>query len=215
MNTQEQQVVINNMGLIKKIANEFYNYDKEDLIQAGSLGVLKAFKNFKDNGTTKFSTYAYPYIYGEMYELVMRARNIKISKDLLKLYRQVERVRYELAQKYGRIISYEEVALYLELDVNKVYDAVSSAQSIMSLDDDANEMNLHEIIPDHNHDNVDLRLDLDDSFKVLNNQEKEIIRSRYYEDLTQKEVAHKLNMTQVMVSRYEKKSLEKMRSVMI
>ena len=61
---------------------------------------------------------------------------------------------------------------------------------------------------------MDGKLDIDDSFKVLNEEEKEIIRCRYYEDLTQSEVAKKLNMTQVMVSRYEKRSLEKMRVAM-
>ena len=77
------------------------------------------------------------------------------------------------------------------------------------------ELNLHEVIPDKNKNNIDLKIDLDDSFKVLNDEEKEIIKSRYYEDLTQSEIAQKLNMTQVMVSRYEKRSLEKMRSVMM
>ena len=63
--------------------------------------------------------------------------------------------------------------------------------------------------------NVDLKIDIDDSFKVLDSQEKEIIKARYYDDLTQSEVAKKLNMTQVMVSRYEKKSLEKMKMALM
>ena len=107
------------------------------------------------------------------------------------------------------------MALFLEQDVNKVYDAVNSAQAMISLDDEANALNLHEVIPDRNRDNPDLKIDLDNSFSVLNSEEQEIIKSRYFEDLTQSEVAHKLNMTQVMVSRYEKKSLEKMRAVMM
>ena len=134
---------------------------------------------------------------------------------MLRLYREVEKVRYDLAQKYNRLVSYEEVALFLEQDVNKVYDAVNSAQAMISLDDEANALNLHEVIPDRNRDNPDLKIDLDNSFSVLNSEEQEIIKSRYFEDLTQSEVAHKLNMTQVMVSRYEKKSLEKMRAVMM
>lgn len=215
MNTDELQVIEEHMWLVNTIANKFYNHDREDLIQAGRLGISKAYRNFKDNGTTKFSTYAYTFIFGEMHNLVMKAQSIKVSRDLLKLYRQVEKVRYELAQKYGRVVSYEDVALYLEQDVNKVYDAVISAQSIMSLDDDANEINLYEVIPDNNNNDVDLKIQIEDSFKVLNTQEQQIIRSRYYEDLTQSEVARKLNMTQVMVSRYEKKSLEKMRSAML
>jgi len=215
MNTDELQVIEEHMWLVNTIANKFYNHDREDLIQAGRLGISKAYRNFKDNCSTKFSTYAYTFIFGEMHNLVMKAQSIKVSRDLLKLYRQVEKVRYELAQKYGRVVSYEDVALYLEQDVNKVYDAVISAQSIMSLDDDANEINLYEVIPDNNNNDVDLKIQIEDSFKVLNTQEQQIIRSRYYEDLTQSEVARKLNMTQVMVSRYEKKSLEKMRSAML
>ncbi|MDE5540052.1 MAG: sigma-70 family RNA polymerase sigma factor [Bacilli bacterium] len=203
------------MGLIRKIASKFYNYEREDLVQVGVIGLLRAYHNFKDTGETQFSTYAYNYIFGEMYTLVNNNRNMKVSKDLLKIYRMVEKTRYELAQKQNRVPTYEEVALFLELDVNKVYEAVNSAQVMMSLDDEASELNLHEVIPDRKTDNADLRLDLDDSFKVLDTQEQEIIKSRYFEDLTQSEVAKKLNMTQVMVSRYEKKSLEKMRAVMM
>ena len=202
------------MGLIKKIASKFYNTEREDLIQVGIIGLLKAYQNFKAQDNTSFSTYAYYYIYGEMYNLVKSSQNIKVSKDLLKIYKLVEKTRYSLAQKMERIPSTEEVALFLELDVNLVSDALLSVQRMMSLDDEANELNLHEVIPDGRQMNIDLKLDIDDSFKVLNEEEKEIIRCRYYEDLTQSEVAKKLNMTQVMVSRYEKRSLEKMRVAM-
>ena len=205
------ELISSNMGLIKKIASKFYNTDKEDLIQVGVIGLLKAYKNFKDTNDAKFSTYAYTYIFGEMYQLVNSNRNIKVSKDYLKIYKLVEKTRYELAQRLGNIPSNEEVALFLELDINLVNEALISAQAMMSLDDEANELNLHEIIPDKRIISSDIKLDLDDSFKVLNSEEKEIIKSRYYDDLTQSEVARKLNMTQVMVSRYEKKSLEKMR----
>lgn len=209
------ELIENNMGLIKKIASKFYNYDKEDLVQVGVIGLLKAYKNFKDNGTTQFSTYAYTYIFGEMYNLVNSAKSIKVSRDLLKIYRETLRAKNKLALNLGRIPTLEEVALFLEQEVKKVYEAVNMAESMISLDDEANELNLHEVIADRNTPNIDLKIDIDNSFKVLNREEQEIIRKRYYEDLTQSEVARKLNMTQVMVSRYEKKSLEKMRSVMM
>lgn len=208
------ELIDTHMGLIKKIAGKFYNIEKEDLLQVGVIGLLKAYQNFKDTSDAKFSTYAYSYIFGEMYQLANNNRNIKVSKDLLKIYKAVERTRYELAQKMGRIPTNEEVALFLELDVNSVDEALLSAQTMMSLDDEANELNLHEVIPAKSAD-TDLKIAIEDSFKVLNDDEKEIIYSRYYEDLTQSEIAHKLNMTQVMVSRYEKKSLEKMRISMM
>lgn len=208
-------LIENHMGLIRMIASKFYNIEREDLIQVGVIGLLKAYQNFKDNGTTKFSTYAYSYIFGEMYTLANSNRNIKISKDLLKIYKLVEKTRYELAQRMGHIPSNEEVALFLELDVNQVEDAVMSTWAMMSLDDEASELNLHEVIPDRKNNTIDLKIDIDDSFKVLNEEEQQIIKARYYEDLTQSEVAKKLHMTQVMVSRYEKRSLEKMRNQML
>lgn len=209
------ELISSNMGLIKKIASKFYNMDKEDLIQVGVIGLLKAYQNFRDTSDAKFSTYAYSYIFGEMYQLANSNRNWKVSKDLLKVYKLVEKTRYELAQRLSRIPSNQEVALFLELDPSLVEEATLSAQVMMSLDDEANELNLHEVIPDKKDANCDIKLDLDDSFKVLDSCEKEIIKSRYFEDLTQSEVAKKLHMTQVMVSRYEKKSLEKMRAALM
>ena len=209
------ELINENMGLIKRIASKFYGSDKEDLIQVGVIGLLNAYRNYKRMGEAKFSTYAYPYIFGKMYEYVNENKNIKVSKSLLKIYKLVEKTKYDIAQKTGIMPSYEDVALFLELDTNLVYEAINSTQAVMSLDDEANELNLPEIIPDNKNVNIDLKIDLDNSFKVLNEEEKEIIKSRYYEDLTQSEVAKKLNMTQVMVSRYEKRCLEKMRAQMI
>ena len=208
------ELIETHMGLIKKIANKFYNSSREDLLQVGVIGLLKAYQNFKQ-GDAKFSTYAYPYIFGEMYQLVNSNKDIKVSKELLKLYKVVEKTRYELAQRFGYIPSDLEVAQFLEMDYNLIREAVLCSQSMISLDDEANELNLHEVIADKHSVNVDLKIDIDDSFKVLNSDELEIIKARYYDDLTQSEVAKKLNMTQVMVSRYEKKSLEKMKMALM
>ena len=203
------------MGLIKKIANKFYNASREDLIQVGVIGLLKAYQNYKDTKSAKFSTYAYPYIFGEMYQLVNSNKDIKVSKDLLKLYKVVEKTRYELAKRLNYVPTDMEVAQFLELDFNLVSEAVLCTQVMISLDDEASELNLHEVIADQHTVNADLKIDIDDSFKVLDSCEKEIIKARYYDDLTQSEVAKKLNMTQVMVSRYEKKSLEKMKMALM
>ena len=204
------ELIDTHMGLIKKIANKFYNASREDLIQVGVIGLLKAYQNFKA-GDAKFSTYAYPYIFGEMYQLVNTNKNIKVSKDMLKLYKLVEKTRYELAQRLRYVPTDREVADFLELDPTLINEAILCSQAMISIDDEASELNLHEVIPDRHSMNVDLKIAIDDSFEVLDSQEKEIIKARYFEDLTQSEVAKKLNMTQVMVSRYEKKSLEKMK----
>ena len=150
-----------------------------------------------------------------MYQLVNSNRDIKVSKELLKLYKVVQKTRYELAQRLGYIPSDDEVAEFLEMDYNLVREAVACSSAMISLDDEASELNLHEVIPDKREINSDLKIDIDDSFKVLNSCEQKIIRARYFEDLTQSEVAKKLNMTQVMVSRYEKRSLEKMKMALM
>ena len=205
------ELIETKMGLIKKIANKFYNCSRDDLIQVGVIGLLKAYQNYKDTQSAKFSTYAYPYIFGEMYQLVHANRDIKVSKDMLKLYKVVEKTRYELAQRFGYVPSDGEVAQFLELEISLVSEAVCASQAMISLDDEANELNLHEVIADHHQVNADLKIDLDDSFQVLNSDELEIIKARYFEDLTQSEVAKRMNMTQCMVSRYEKKAMEKMK----
>ena len=181
------------------------------VIKVGVIGLLKAYQNYKDTQSAKFSTYAYPYIFGEMYQLVHSSRDIKVSKDMLKLYKLIEKTRYELAQRFGYVPNDAEVAQFLELETSLVSEAVCASQAMISLDDEANELNLHEVIADQHQVNADLKIDLDDSFQVLNSDELEIIKARYFEDLTQSEVAKRMNMTQVMVSRYEKKAMEKMK----
>ena len=86
------------VGLIWEIAKKFYGIDKADLYQAGVLGIIKAYYNYRNDESTKFSTYAYKYIYGEMY-LVANSKSIKVSKDILKLVKMIEHGRNLLAQK--------------------------------------------------------------------------------------------------------------------
>lgn len=200
--------------MIWKIASHFYGVDKDDLFQAGIVGLLKALQNYKKNGVTKFSTYAHDYIFGEMY-LLASNKNIKISKDILKLYKKIENTRYILAQKLNKIPNNLELSEFLGIPLEDINIAINSANVIMSLDSkDDDEKSLYESIRDKEED-LDTRILLNDSMEVLNEEEKDIIKSRYFEDLTQTEVARKLNMTQVMVSRYEKKGINKMREYLI
>lgn len=205
-----EKVVKDNEKMIWKIASHFYGVDKDDLFQAGIVGLLKALQNYKSNGVTKFSTYAHDYIFGEMY-LLANNKNIKISKDILKLYKKIESTRYILAQKLNKIPSNLELSEFLGMPLEDINIAINSANIIMSLDSkEDDEKSLYESIRAKEED-LDTKILLNDSMEVLNEEEKDIIKSRYFEDLTQSEVARKLNMTQVMVSRYEKKGINKMR----
>lgn len=209
-----EKLINESVGLIWEISKKFYGVEKNDLYQAGVLGVIKAYYNYHHDETTKFSTYAYKYIYGEMY-LVANSKSLKISKDLLKLVKMIEHGRNILAQKLLHTPSNRELAAFLEMPEEKIEQALLCASSILSIDNDSeDERSLHETIACEEIISQDDKLLLSDSLSSLNKLEKDIITSRYYEDLTQSETARKLGITQVMVSRYETKSLAKMRKYM-
>ncbi len=214
MNNVLEKVIEDSAGLIWSIAKMFYGTEKSDLYQAGVLGVIKAYQNYKKDGDTKFSTYAYKYIYGEMY-IVANSKSIKLSKDILKLVKMIEHGRNILAQKLLHTPTNKELAAFLEIEEEKIEQAILWASSIISIDNDTEEeRSLHEIIPCEEKITQDDKLLLSESLNTLNSLEKDIISARYYEDLTQSETARKLGITQVMVSRYETKSLAKMRKFM-
>ncbi len=207
-----ETLIKNNIPLIKKVATKFYNIPFEDLFQAGCIGILKAYKNYQKNGTTKFSTYAYDYILGEMYECVYKSQKIKVSKDLIRLKRKIDLTKNILSQKLNRQATKVDVANFLGLDVSLIDMAINSTNEMLSLDNPLdNEKNFYETIAIKENLSLDDKIALKESIENLNNCEKQIINYRYFKDYTQSEVAKKLNMTQVMVSRYEKRSLEKLR----
>lgn len=204
-----EQIITLNEKLIYKIASKFFDVPKEDLYQAGVIGIIKAYKNYKQDSTTKFSTYAYNYIYGEMYELANNLRSIKLSKDVLKIYKQIEKTKYLLAQQLNRIPSVQEISSYLQIDELLINQIINSTNQIMSLDEDEKRP-LYETVSTETKIPQSQIIDIKDSINTLDDCEKEIIKYRYFKDYTQSETAKILGISQVKVSRYEKKSLTKM-----
>ena len=200
------------MPLIKHIAQNFYHTSFEDLLQAGAMGILKAYKKYRQNGTTKFSTYAYDYIFGEMYDFVMKDRKIKVNKETLKLAKQIELTKNALSLKMNRLPTYEEIASFLHLSPIMIREALLAATETISFDDKKDEArDLYEIIPQEERLSLDDKITLEDSINTLPQSSQKIIRYRYFKDLSQSETAKRMGMTQVMVSRYEKKSLEQLK----
>lgn len=200
------------MPLIKHIAQNFYHTSFEDLLQAGAMGILKAYKKYRQNGTTKFSTYAYDYIFGEMYDFVMKDRKIKVNKETLKLAKQIELTKNALSLKMNRLPTYEEIASFLHLSPLIIREALLAATETISFDDKKDEArDLYEIIPQEERLSLDDKITLEDSINTLPQSSQKIIRYRYFKDLSQSETAKRMGMTQVMVSRYEKKSLEQLK----
>ena len=202
-----EKLIKDHEKLIWKLTNNFYNVDKSDLFQAGVIGLLKAYKNYKRDGNTKFSSYAHDYIFGEMY-ILSNNKNIKVSKDLLRLYKNIEKTRYTLAQKINKIPSNLELSEYLNIPLDLINSAINSSKEIMSLDN--SEVNIYDTYGKL--EDYDTKILIEEGLNTLTDDEKSIIKKRYFEDLTQSEVARKLKMTQVMVSRYEKKGINKLRN---
>ncbi|MBR1679059.1 MAG: hypothetical protein IJ704_00235 [Bacilli bacterium] len=197
---------------MKKIASNFYQVPFEDLMQAGRIGVLKALKNYKEHKNVKFSTYAYDYILGEMYEYACKDQKMKVNKEVLRLTKQIQIARNALSQKYMRDVSLQEVAQFLELDESLVEQAITATREMVYLDAPREEMrDYYETIAEKESIPLDEKLSLYDSLRTLPREEQKILNYRYFEDLTQSETAKKMGMTQVMVSRYEKKSLRQLK----
>ena len=205
-----ETVIELNKGLIISCMNKFYNVEKDDLYQAGVLGLLKAYKNYKYDGKTKFSSYAYKYIYGEMY-LLVNENSLKVNKDVIKLAKYIEKTRYALAQKLNKIPSDDELSKFLNVPIEIIRESLSSVEESLSLDDNQNE-GLYNQIKVNN--NFDEKLLIMQGLKYLTDEEKQVIIDRYYNDLTQSEIASKMDLSQVTVSRYEKKSLSKLHDYM-
>lgn len=205
--TELEQIIKLHEKLIYKIASKFHEISKEDLYQAGVIGLIKAYNNYNKQSDTKFTTYAYNYIFGEMYELANNTRTIRLNKNILKTYKKIEEAKQHLSQKLGYSPSIQEVSTFLSIPETIINEIETCTGTIMSLDVES-ERPLYETIAtaEPSHENIDLH----DSLNTLTEEEKQIINYRYYKDFTQSETARILGMSQVTVSRYEKKSLTKM-----
>lgn len=214
----EAKLILDNERLIYSIANYFKNYtSREDLYQAGCLGLIKAYKKYNPNLNCKFTTYAYTFILGEMRKLVREDKGIKISREITKLNLKIEKAYILLTQKLMKEPSIEEIANYLEIPEYYVSEAILSLNKIKSIDEpinsDGKELSLHELIGKK--DNIDDLILLKDSLSKLSNEEFELINNRYMNDYTQSETSKLMGATQVQVSRKEHKILEKLKQKMV
>lgn len=208
-------IIEENSRLIYSVVNLFKNNNnKDDLYQAGVLGMIKAYKNFDNSINVKFTTYAYPYILGEVKKFLREDKDIKISRSISKFNYQIEKVSSLLSQKLYREPTTKEIADFLNIDELYVIDSINSKREVKSIDEpimsDSKEITLHETIPSKQ-EKIDDLIMLRDEIEKLNNFEKEIIQKRYFEDETQTEIASLLGMTQVQVSRREQKILAKLK----
>lgn len=211
MNEELKELIIKNQNLIYSIASKFKG-DKEDLFQAGCLGLIDAYQKYDSNYNTKFTTYAYPFIMGEMYKYVLGDKNIKLSPEIVKLNLAIKKAEDYLTQKFKRGPTDIELSSFLEIPVYKLVETRNCYQTL-SLDDDTNESSLYDFVSFDDVSKDDLIL-LRDALNRLEAKEKELIIKRYFYNKTQQEVANELGINQVKVSREEGKVLTKLKKYM-
>ena len=215
------EIIRQNSNLVYGICAKYNGYaDKEDLHQVGMIGLIKAYNNYDESKEAKFSTYAFPYVVGEVSKYVRENKAIKVSKDLVRLGRKINEYIEKNFKVRGYKPSTKDIALMLEVKEEKVISALDAYGMVTkSLDeeisDDGKVITLLDVTPTKQVISNEQMLDLKEAFKFLSDDEKTLLINRYFNDLTQSEVASILGVNQVYVSRLEKKALTKMKNKMV
>ena len=202
-------------GLVRSITSKYnFRSDYDDLYQAGMLGLQLAITKYDESKETSFADYAYLWIKGEVLKTINCDYQIHVSSDTYKLNKEIKETREYLSQNLGREPTTSEIAYMLgesEEKIVSVINAVSTPYSLDNsyIDDDCNLYNKIALIEKGYDVGV---LDLKEAIMGLEESERELITSRYYQDMTQKETAEVLGISQVQVSRKESKILEKIRT---
>ncbi|MBR5559212.1 MAG: sigma-70 family RNA polymerase sigma factor [Oscillospiraceae bacterium] len=212
---EERKIVVEeNLGLVHACAHRFNGrgIEYEDLYGAGCIGLCKAAEAFDWNRGVKFSTYAVPVILGEIRRLFRDGGTVKVSRSLKELGMRVQRAREELCARTGSEPTVLQLAEYLELEPEQVAEAAMAASPVLSLTESDEEGGGQIDLPvESPEEKITDRLSLRQAMQQLDERDRRLIVLRYYGRKTQSQTASILGMTQVQVSRREKKLLLFMR----
>lgn len=218
-NLAQSKIVENNLGLVWSIVKRFSNrgYENEDLFQIGCIGLIKSIKKFDTTYDVRFSTYAVPMIMGEIKRFIRDDGIIKVSRGLKEISHKVKVTKEIMAKELGREPSLGEVADRIRMsleDIVMAMEAVNMPESLHSTmyEGDSSNIRLIDKIEDQSV-GVELedRIALKQVLQTMEPRERQIIVLRYFKDKTQSQVAAMLGISQVQVSRIEKKVLLNMR----
>ncbi len=202
-------------NLIYKMISKYKNFDQEDLYQVAMVGLMNAKRNYNPNENTKFSTYAYYYILGEINTYIKASNPVKISQDLLRLKGSLTHAKEVMTQRLRREPTIEELSLFLEVPMDKIEEAMIATSGVESLDyvyDE--ESDLYNSFGKRETQMTEDFLDLKNAIQNLPKEEQALIIARYYEGLTQQETSETLGISQVQVSRKESKILQKLKTTL-
>ena len=205
-----KEIIIENSNLIYSIANKFGTRDIDDLFQAGCIGMMEAYEKFDISRGVKFTSFAYPYIVGRISEFVRENHTIKLSRDMIRAKRKVDKAKIYLTQELMREPTDDEISNYLNIPLENLIMLMNYNGDGYSLDEPyLDDLSLYNVIS--NGEINDELLFLKEEIDSLDEPERTIIYERYFADMTQNEVANNLGLSQVNVSRKEKKVLSKLR----
>jgi len=209
-----------NLPLVSAISKKFLNrgYEYEDIFQIGSMGLVKAVNNFDSKYNVKFSTYAVPMIMGEIKRFLRDDGIIKVSRSVKNVARKLHYDKEALTKKLDRDPTIEELSAYSEISTEDIVYALGSATGMQYLydvihqDDGSPVLLIDKLSEKYDEDNevVD-KLALKEALAYLDLKSRQIIILRYFNDKTQVQVAKMLGISQVQVSRIEKRVLKVMR----
>jgi len=209
-----------NLPLVSSLSKKFLNrgYEYEDIFQLGCIGLVKAIKNFDPAFKVKFSTYAVPMIIGEIKRFLRDDGMIKVSRNTKSLARKIYFDKEELTRRLDREPTIEELSEFCEIDKEDIVFAIESASSLQYLhdtihQDDGAPVLLIDKLSEKSADDTDMidKIALKEALRSLDDKSRQIIMLRYFKDKTQVQVAKMLGISQVQVSRIEKKVLYSMR----
>ena len=220
-----EELIEENNGLIWSIVKRFYGrgHEPEDLYQIGCLGFIKSIKRFNTDFEVKLSTYAVPYMIGEIKRYIRDDGPVKVSRSIKDLGIKIRELQREKINKQGKEPKIQEIAKELNVDLDDVILAMEATNSVESIEGtkhinnkDGKSISLLDTLSSEKNEEETItnKLAIGQLIKDLKDREKEIILLRYYKEKTQAQVAKILGISQVQVSRLERKILENMRRKM-
>ena len=220
------KLIEDNTGLIWSIVRRFSGrgYDIEDLYQIGSIGFIKAIQRFDTNFEVRLSTYAVPYILGEIKRYIRDDGPIKISRSIKELNVKIIELQKEYFNKHGKEITLEGISKELRISKEEITMALDSTRPVDSIENakytdsktDKTVSILEQISTGRDEQTeITNKIAIKNLISELDEKEREIIMLRYYKQKTQMQVSKILGITQVQVSRIERKVLDKMRKKLI
>ena len=218
MTAEQDKLVTENLGLVHACARRYCGrgIDYDDLFQSGCEGLVKAAAGFDSSRNIRFSTYAVPAILGEIRRLFRDGGAIRVSRSIRDLGLKIHRAEADFLNTYGREPTVGELAEMLGVDVESVAEAIDASRPVLSLTAERDGEEFEADVPIEQFDEtlVDI-VALREVVAELEETDREIIRLRYFGGKTQTEVAGLLGMTQVQVSRRERKIINQIREQLI